>query len=114
MRQNRSFAGRWKHDIQPCRLSLGTSVLRSDAFGRSRPRENVKEFGSTKECEANEISRRRDLPLFRTSSWFRDGFGSLRPFEPDLVSSMEPFADHPDFARSPNIHPGPCRAPELL
>jgi hypothetical protein len=38
VRQNRSFIQRRKHDIQPCRLSLGTSAFRSDAFDRSRPR----------------------------------------------------------------------------
>ena len=38
MRQNRSLNERKKHDIQPCRLSLGTSAFRSDAFDRSRPK----------------------------------------------------------------------------
>ena len=38
MRQNPSFTERRKHDIQPCRLSLGRSAFRSDAFGHSRPR----------------------------------------------------------------------------
>ena len=37
MRQNRSFTERRKHDIQPCRLSLGTTAFRSDAFGHFRP-----------------------------------------------------------------------------
>ena len=37
MRQDRSFTERRKHDIQPCRLSLGTSAFRSGTFGSSRP-----------------------------------------------------------------------------
>lgn len=35
-RQERSFTERQKDDIQPCRVSLGTSAFRSDAFGRFR------------------------------------------------------------------------------